>query len=288
MTVFSGATGDSGVSGPGIAVDCRDVVVRYPGVNKTAVSGISTRVESRQWLNIIGPNGCGKTSLLHAMAQVLPVEAGTITLGGIEGNRSSTIRSLGLAAARRRRHLARTVALMPQTPTIPEGLAVHEYVLLGRHPHNRVPGRHDTEVVERCLAELNLSSYSSRMVGSLSGGERQRVSLARALAQEPEILLLDEPTSALDIGHAQETLELIDIVRSRRNLTVIAAMHDLTLTAQYGDCVLMMARGEKIAEGSATEVLTAERIHDVYGAQVIVQTNEGRPVVIPRRPTPHY
>lgn len=278
-------TPSEAVIAPIIAVECRDVVVRYPGVGRTAVSGISTQVENGRWLNIIGPNGCGKTSLLHALAQVLPVETGQISLTGIDISPASKISSLGLAAARRRRHLARTVALMPQTPTIPDGLNVHDYVLLGRHPHNRVPGRQDAEVVVRCLAELNLSEHSTRLVTSLSGGERQRVSLARALAQEPEVLLLDEPTSALDIGHAQETLELIDAVRSRRGLTVIAAMHDLTLTAQYGDAVLMMAKGQKIAEGTALEVLTVERIREIYGAKVTVQTNEGRPVVIPRRPT---
>ncbi|WP_293950678.1 ABC transporter ATP-binding protein [uncultured Corynebacterium sp.] len=266
-----------------MAVDCQDVVVRYPGVGHTAVSGITTHVKRGSWLNIIGPNGSGKTSLLHALAQVLPVEAGAITLAGIDITRSSPLSVLSLSAARRRRQLARTVALMPQHPVIPDGLNVRDYVLLGRHPHNRVPGRHDAEVVERCLAELNLTAYSTRQVGALSGGERQRVSLARALAQEPEVLLLDEPTSALDIGHAQETLELIDTVRSRREFTVIAAMHDLTLTAQYGDAVLMMADGRLIAEGTAAEVLTVERIKEVYGAQVTVQTHEGRPAVIPRR-----
>ncbi len=266
------------------AVDCHEVFVRYPGAGSTAVSGITTSVERGTWRNIIGPNGCGKTSLLHAMAQVLPVESGTITVAGIDAARLSALSSLSLVAAKRRRHLARTVALMPQTPMIPQGLNVHDYVLLGRHPHSRVPGKWDAEVVRRCLEELNLSSYTSRLVTALSGGERQRVSLARALAQEPEILLLDEPTSALDIGHAQETLELIDAVRTQRGLTVIAAMHDLTLTAQYGDSVLMMNKGAKIAEGSAESVLTTERIREIYGARVSVQTSEGRPVVIPRRP----
>lgn len=266
-------------------VDCENVSVRYPGAGHTAVAGMTTHVQRGQWVNIVGPNGCGKTSLLHALARVLPVEAGRITVGGIDITASSTRNPLSPAAARHRRHLARTVALMPQTPTIPEGMDVYDYVLLGRHPHSRVPGKHDARVVQRCLDELNLHDYSGRFVSSLSGGERQRVSLARALAQEPEVLLLDEPTSALDIGHAQETLELIDSVRARRGLTVIAAMHDLTLTAQYGDRVLMMARGRKIAEGAAGEVLTVSRIREIYGASVAVTTHEGRPVVIPRRPS---
>lgn len=266
-------------------VDCENVSVRYPGAERTAVAGMTTHVRRGQWVNIIGPNGCGKTSLLHALARVLPVEAGRITVADIDITAASTRIALSPAAARHRRHLARTVALMPQTPTIPEGMDVYDYVLLGRHPHSRVPGKHDAQVVQRCLDELNLRDYSGRFVSSLSGGERQRVSLARALAQEPEVLLLDEPTSALDIGHAQETLELIDSVRARRGLTVIAAMHDLTLTAQYGDRVLMMAGGRKIAEGTADEVLTVSRIREIYGANVAVTMHEGRPVVIPRRPS---
>lgn len=266
------------------AVECVDLHVRYPGVETFAVNGVSTRVPAGSWLNLVGPNGCGKTSLLHAIAQVLPVASGGVTVAGVDATIGAGGRRIGRAAGRRRRQAARTVALMPQHPTIPAGLPVWDYVLLGRHPHSPVPGRADDAVVARCLEELHLGDYARRPLAALSGGERQRVSLARALAQEPEVLLLDEPTSALDIGHAQETLELIDSIRARRGLSVIAAMHDLTLTAQYGDAVLMMAAGEKIAEGTPQEVLSAGRINEVYGARVRVELRHGRPAIIPERP----
>lgn len=274
----------AGNTGADVAVVCDDLHVRYPGMAAFAVQGVSTRVPAGSWLNLVGPNGCGKTSLLHAIAQVLPVDSGVVRVAGVDAPIGASSPRIGWAASRRRRQAARTVALMPQHPTIPAGLVVWDYVLLGRHPHSPVPGRADDEVVARCLAELGLGDYAQRPLGALSGGERQRVSLARALAQEPEVLLLDEPTSALDIGHAQETLELVDSIRTRRGLSVIAAMHDLTLTAQYGDRVLMMAAGAKIAEGTPQEVLSAERINEVYRARVRVELRQGRPVIIPERP----
>ncbi len=240
-------------------------------------------VRSGEWLNIIGPNGCGKTTLLHALAQVLEVESGRITIAGHSRVHHSRLDRLTPGAARRRRLFARTVALMPQTPMIPAGLTVEDYVLLGRHPHSPIPGARDTRVVRGCLEELNLGGFANRMLSGLSGGERQRVTLARALAQEPSILLLDEPTSALDIGHAQDTLELIDAVRSARGLTVLAAMHDLTLAGQYGDRVLLMAGGSAVAEGTPARVLSAARINEVYGARVTVDLHEGYPVVVPMR-----
>lgn len=264
-------------------ITCHDVQIRYPNAQTKAVRGVSFSVEQGEWLNIVGPNGCGKSTLLHAIAQVLSLESGSMAIGEGSVDKRGAWARLGVKAAQQRRLFARTVALMPQQPAIPADLSVFEYVLLGRHPHNYVPGRADEEVVRRCLSELKLNKFEHRELGALSGGERQRVSLARALAQEPRIVLLDEPTSALDIGHAQETLELIDDVRERLGLTVIAAMHDLTLTAQFGDRVLMMNQGKKVCEGTAEEVLTEERITDIYDAHVDVQIIGGRPVVIPQR-----
>ncbi|ANE04363.1 ABC transporter ATP-binding protein [Corynebacterium crudilactis] len=266
-------------------IECVDVSVRYLHAPQPAVNGLSFSVSQGEWLNLVGPNGCGKSTLLHALAQVLALDSGSLTIAEGRVEKHGLAASLGLKAARQRRYFARTVALMPQHPTIPAGLSVFDYVLLGRHPHSYAPGHADDEVVRRCLAELDLERFAQRELGALSGGERQRVSLARALAQEPRIVLLDEPTSALDIGHAQETLELIDAARRRRDLTVVAAMHDLTLTAQYGDRVLMMNNGEKVSEGSAAEVLTKERITTIYAAHVSVSTVDGRPVVIPTRPS---
>lgn len=265
------------------AVECDAVHVRHPGAESDAVVDMNLSVADGEWLNIIGPNGCGKTTLLHALARVLEVESGRITIEGHSSIHRSPLHRITLSAARQRRHFARTVALMSQTPMVPPGLSVEDYVLLGRHPHSPIPGAEDTRIVRSCLKELNLARFAQRMFGELSGGERQRVALARALAQEPAVLLLDEPTAALDIGHAQDTLELIDTVRSDRKLTVIAAMHDLTLAGQYGDRVLLMDQGTTVAEGTPVEVLSASRINQIYGATVSVERHDGHLVVIPMR-----
>lgn len=261
-------------------VECRDVHVRHHGADMDAVAGVSLSLDSGAWLNLAGPNGCGKSTLLHALAQVLTPTAGSID---IAGHRLRPGAGIGLGAMRRRRDVARAVALMPQLPVIPEGMSVREYVHLGRHPHLGAFAAHDYTVTDDCLADLQLTDYAGRPVTGLSGGERQRVTLARALAQQPRVLLLDEPTSALDIGHAQEVLELVDEVRSAKGLTVIAAMHDLSLAAQFGDHMALMNAGRIVAEGSPDVILTAERLAEVYGARVDVLHRGDGPVIVPVR-----
>ncbi len=163
-------------------------------------------------------------------------------------------------------------------------MTVGDYVLLGRTPHLGIFVREseaDRTAAAEALARLELEPLADRALASLSGGELQRAVIARALAQASPILLLDEPTTSLDIGHQQQVLELVDRLRREEGLTVIAAMHDLTLAAQYGDRVVLVERGQVIAEGSARQVLTAEQVEQLYGAQVRIV--EG--VIVPiRRP----
>ncbi len=272
---------------PDNSVRCTGVRVRHDGAERDAVAGVTFTVPAGGWLTLAGPNGCGKSTLLHALAQVLAPSAGTITLAGhdIVGGSGAlhSLRGLSPAAARRRRELARTVALMPQVPVIPEGMRVREYVHLGRHPHAGAFAAEDYSVTDSCLETLNLTAFAERPVAELSGGERQRVTLARALAQEPRILLLDEPTSALDIGHAQDVLELVEGVRAVHGLTVIAAMHDLTLAGQHGDRVALLHHGALECVGMPDEILTAQRISDVYGADVEILHRPDGPVVAPVR-----
>ncbi|MFC3849290.1 ABC transporter ATP-binding protein [Corynebacterium hansenii] len=269
------------------SIHCHDVRVRHEGADRDAVAGVTFSVPAGGWLTLAGPNGCGKSTLLHALAQVLAPAAGTITLAGhdIVGGSGPllALRALSPAAWRRRRELARTVALMPQTPVIPEGMHVREYVHLGRHPHGGAFGSDDHSVTDASLETLHLTRFADRRVAELSGGERQRVTLARALAQEPSILLLDEPTSALDIGHAQDVLELVEDVRAERGLTVVAAMHDLTLAGQHGERVALLHDGALSCIGAPAEILTAERIRDIYGASVEILQRPDGPVVAPVR-----
>jgi iron complex transport system ATP-binding protein len=150
-------------------------------------------------------------------------------------------------------------------------MTVAEYVLLGRSPFVSYAGsesRHDVEVARAALRRLDLRDFAERDLSSLSGGERQRAILARALAQEARVLLLDEPTTALDAGRQQQVLELVDELRVEEGLTVLSAMHDLTLAGQYAGRVVLLAHGRVVAQGEASEVLTVETIAEHYGAVV--------------------
>ncbi|TQF69330.1 ABC transporter ATP-binding protein [Rhodococcus spelaei] len=253
-------------------IECAGLRVERGGV--TVLGGVDLVVRQGEWVAVVGPNGAGKTTLLHALAGLVP-STGTVTVAGNDPGRAA------------RRAMSRAVALMPQRPVVPEGVSVAELVALGRTPH--VPrfgtetGR-DREVVEAVIERLDLSGLARRPATELSGGELQRVVLARALAQQPRVLLLDEPTSALDIGHQQQVLDLVQGMRTADGITVVAAMHDLTLAGQYGRRIVMLDGGRVVADGTPREVLRADRINEVYGARVEVLDRPGGPVVLPVGP----
>ena len=239
------------------------------------LDGIDLDVPTGSWTCVLGRNGAGKSTLLHALGG-LRKASGRIELEGRD------------AAGLRPRERALTVALAPQAALLPPWLSVHDYVLLGRTPHRgplAQPGRRDRAVVGEVLARLGLSTLSARPVGTLSGGERQRAVLARALTQEPRVLLLDEPTAALDLGHAQEALELVDALRLERGLTVVSTLHDLTLAGQYADALLLLDAGRAVASGPAASVLTPDALARHFAASAEVVTLPGGGVrVTPVRP----
>ena len=252
-------------------VECRGVCVDRGGVQ--VVTDVDLVVEPGDWVAVVGPNGAGKTSLLHAVAGLIPA-TGSVRVGGLDPARAS------------RRRTARVVALMPQRPVVPEGTSVREMVALGRTPHLRRFGTEtaaDRDAVERTLHRLELTELAHRPAVGLSGGELQRVVLGRALAQQPQLLLLDEPTSALDIGHQQSVLDLVNRMRLQDELTVIAAMHDLTLAGQYGRRVVLLHQGRVVADAGPAEVLRPARLSEVYGARVEVLQREDGPAVLPVR-----
>jgi iron complex transport system ATP-binding protein len=223
---------------------------------------------------VIGPNGAGKTSLLHAVSGTVP-STGRVAVGGTD--------LVGLHPRRRARH----VALVPQRPVIPEAMTVADYVLLGRTAHLAylaVETGDDLRIVADVLDRLGLTAFTHRPVRTLSGGEQQRVVLARALAQQTPVLLLDEPTSALDVGHRQHVLELVDRLRRECELTVLAAMHDLTLAAQYAERLVLLDTGRVVADGAPADVLTRRRIADHFDAVVhVVTAPDGGLALIPAR-----
>jgi iron complex transport system ATP-binding protein len=254
------------------SIECRAVTVRYG--KQTVLREFSETVRSGEWLGLIGPNGAGKSSLLKAIVGIAAA-SGEVVVDG------SPI------ALRSRSRRASLVAYVPQEPILPSDMTGFEYVLLGRSPYVGyfgVESRHDKAMVTDILDRLALGEFADRKLGRLSGGERQRLVIARALATEAPILLLDEPTSALDIGHQQQALELVARLRADHGLTVVSAMHDLTLAGLYSDRLVLLHEGVVAASGTPGEVLRAETLAEFYGVRVTVHREpDGTVVVIPRR-----
>ena len=251
------------------------VTVRYG--RTTAVSSFDAAVRPGEWLCLIGPNGAGKSSILRA-AVGLAEHTGRVLIDGSPLSSRSNRRRAGL------------VAYVAQSPVLPEDMTGFEYVLLGRNPyvgHFGHETREDRAMTTEVLRRLDLADFADRRLGTLSGGERQRIVIARALAQEAPVLLLDEPTSALDIGHQQQALELVDQLRREHGLTVVSAMHDLTLAGLYSDRLALLHQGLLVASGPAADVLKAETLAEFYGVAVSVHHDpDGTVVVVPRRTAP--
>ncbi|MGI5211484.1 ABC transporter ATP-binding protein [Plantactinospora sp. CA-290183] len=238
------------------------------------LAGVGLSIGRGEWVTVIGPNGAGKSTLLRVAGGLLAPTEGTVSLLGTPIGRL------------RRRDRARIVATVAQSPVVPAGMAVVDYVLLGRTPYIPPLGREsaaDVAVAYDVLDRLDLAGFADRPLATLSGGERQRVFLARALAQGAPLLLLDEPTSALDIGHQQEVLELVDELRADHGLTVLATMHDLSVAGEYADRLVLMAGGRVVADGPPRAVLTDELLATHYHARVRVIDGEHGPLVVPIR-----
>ena len=253
------------------SIRASDLTAAYNGT--PVLDGVNLEVSAGEWVVVIGPNGAGKTSLLRVVAGVLPA-AGSVTIGD---------RRL---ADMSRREVAATVALVPQVPVVPDGVTVFDYVLLGRNPHVPffgVESQTDLDRVREVLVRLRLDRFAGRPVTALSGGERQRVVLARALAQDADVLLLDEPTTALDLGYQQQALDLVDELRRDRQLAIVSTLHDLTMAGHYGDRLVLLDRGRVVMEGTAAEVLKPELIGRHFGADVRVVPGPDGPTIVPIR-----
>jgi iron complex transport system ATP-binding protein len=254
------------------AIELRGVSVALEG--RPVLRDLTLAVPGGARFGLIGPNGSGKTTLLRAIA-------------GLVGHRGEVLVGGDHLRALPRRELARRIALVPQTPAVPAGITVSDYVLLGRTPYIPYLGtetRRDLAIVADVLDHLDLGAFAGRALDSLSGGERQRAVLARALAQQAPVLLLDEPTTGLDVGHQQQVMELVDTLRRDLELTVVSAMHDLTLAGQFADQLVLLDRGRVAAAGPPRAVLTEEVIARHYHASVrVLEDPGGGTVVVPVR-----
>ncbi|HXG50434.1 MAG TPA: ABC transporter ATP-binding protein [candidate division Zixibacteria bacterium] len=247
------------------AIGIENLAFRY--TEAPVLEGVSLAVERGEMLALLGPNGSGKTTLLKLLAGLLPAD-GTIEVNG------RPLRDYG------RRELSRLIAVVPQETQAIFPYTVAEVVLMGRASHHSplaLESAADREVALRCMELTGVFTLADRYLHELSGGEKQRVIIARALAQEPEILLLDEPSAFLDLRHQVQVLELLRRLNRERALTIVAALHDLNLAALFFPRLVMLRGGKIYRDGTPAEVLTEQTVEAVYGVRVRIEADGQRP-----------
>jgi iron complex transport system ATP-binding protein len=257
-----------------LIVAVRDVTCRYAGAQRDALHHVSLEVGAGEFHAVLGPNGSGKTTLVRAGLGLLRPTAGRADILGRPASDWS------------RRELARVVGVVPQREENLFPQRVRETVLLGRYPHLSLFGgvrAADRAAVERALVACDALDLTDRWLWTLSGGEYQRVRLARALAQEPRLLVLDEPTTSLDLRHEMELFELVRELVDARRLGVLMITHHANLAARFADQVLILADGRAAARGTPVEALTRETVERVFSWPVAIESFEGRPQMIPLR-----
>jgi len=234
---------------------------RQPSPDSFGLRDITFTIEQGEFLSILGPNGSGKTTLLRVIDRVCLPHTGTVRIFGRD------YRTLT------RKEIARRIGVVPQEHPIIFPYTVREVVKMGRTPHVRGLGfenKRDDDVVNNAMELTDIAHLAENPITQLSGGDRQRVFIARALAQEPDILLLDEPNAHLDITHQLDVLHLTRSLCKQRGLTVLAVFHDLNLAALFSTRILLLANGRAVALGSPREVLTQNSISTVFRTKVTV------------------
>jgi iron complex transport system ATP-binding protein len=242
-----------------LAIECRKLSFAYQ--DRAVLFGISMSVARGEMVGILGPNGSGKTTLLKVLSGIRDGR-GEIKLNGKD------ISSYG------RRALSKLFAVVPQENTVSFPYTVAEIVLMGRasyHSAFALEGKEDLEIARASMELTDSLLLSDRYLHELSGGEKQRVMIARALAQQPEILLLDEPSAFLDLKHQVQIFELLRRLNAERRLTIVAALHDLNLAALFFPRLIILDEGKVHCDGSPAEVLTERTIEEVYDIQVRIQ-----------------
>jgi iron complex transport system ATP-binding protein len=257
-------------------IEVRDLEFAYAG-GPPVLCGLTMAAARGRLVCLLGPNGSGKSTLLRVMVGLVAPAAGEVRLAG---------RPLADYGPR---ELARQVAYVPQETLAAAGFLVLETVLMGRSPHTGALGFEtpaDWAAAREALRMTGAEAFADRSLDELSGGERQRVIIARALAQQPAVMLLDEPTSLLDIKHQHAIYGLLRRLVAEKGLTVLCVSHDLSLAAAYADELVLISRGRVAAAGTPAEVIRPEVLAPVYETAVEVRTDDvtGRPYLLPRPP----
>jgi len=258
----------------GLIVALRGVTCRYPDAARDGLVGVSLELRAGELHAVLGPNGSGKTTLVRAALGLVPLVAGEVEILGRPAHTWS------------RRDLARVVGVLPQREDNLFPQRVRETVLLGRYPHLSLlggVGATDRAAVERALVQCDAADLADRWLWTLSGGEYQRVRLARALAQEPRLLVLDEPTASLDLRHEMELFELVRTLVDAHGLAALMITHHVNLAARFADRVLLLSEGRPAGAGAPSDVLTRDIVERVFAWPVSIAPFEGRPQMTPLR-----
>jgi iron complex transport system ATP-binding protein len=259
-----------------IPLEIKNVTVGY--AHQDILMDISFDVPAGQMVGLIGPNGSGKSTLIRTLSRVISPHRGSILLNGTDISRI------------KRSDMARSVGVVPQVTLLPSAVTAFEVVLMGRNPHLGLfqhEGKKEMDIAWDAMGRTGVQHLALRRIGELSGGEIQCIVIARVLAQETGIILLDEPTANLDIGRQIDVMDLFRKLCTNDGLTMVVALHDLNLAAQYCDRVLLINDGRIHAQGSPSEVITPENIRDVYKAEDCVYSHPANnlPAVLLKRRT---
>ncbi|MCQ2069699.1 MAG: ABC transporter ATP-binding protein [archaeon] len=241
----------------------------YPH-KKNILKNVGFEMKAGEFVGIIGPNGSGKTTLLKCINRILEPQQGKILLNGEDLSKM------------RRIDIAKSIGYVPQSGNNEmSSPTVYEVVLMGRKPHGSWQmNSDDEEIVWKAMYDMNIDDLATQNFDSLSSGQVQRVLMARALAQQADIMLLDEPTSNLDLKYQMEVMNIIRGLVDDNGMGACAIIHDMELTFKFCDKVILMQNGEITAAGAADEVITPENIRSVYGVEAVIDRNYGRPHVI--------
>ena len=243
-------------------IEAKSICFRYR--KEWVIEEVSFRAEKGEFIGLIGPNGSGKTTLLKILYRLLSPQKGEV------------LYDLTPLRRMKQKEIAKRIAVVAQETYHLFPFRVIEIVLMGRSPYlGQVifESKKDLEIAERVMEWTKVLSFSERSIDELSGGERKRVFIARALAQEPEVILLDEPTANLDIHHQVDFLDLILTLNRERGLTIIMASHDINIASEFCDRLILLHQGRIYKTGDPHEVITKRNIERVYGCQVLVDQN---------------
>jgi iron complex transport system ATP-binding protein len=253
-----------------VKLKVKDVTFSY--AREPVLEAVSIEVSTAEVLGVLGPNGAGKSTLLKCIDRIITPQTGCILLDDRDITKMSRI------------ELAKKIGYIPQNLSHVFSATVFDTVLMGRRPYiGWRTSERDTETVLETLQMLHIEDLAMRDINELSGGQMQKVFIARALTQDPDLLLLDEPTSNLDIRHQLEVMHIIKSIVRRKGLSAIMAIHDLNLAARYADRIVLMNGGTIFSDGKPASVLTQENISQVYGVEAEVNYNDGKPYIVPIR-----